>query len=131
MSALDLESKKRGRRPWLVPGRRRFSVMPYRGKTMPIGTCRSFDASVAYSARARIEAHFACDPFTQRGLEGHTISRTVSERTVKAILSRFGCPFTSDSANFAACSTVTLGGIGGVNGSTTASTRTGPSTANA
>lgn len=86
---------------------------------------------VAGRARARIEAHLACDTGTQRGFVCHTISRTVSERTVNAILSRFGCPFTSDSANFVACSTVTFGGIGGVNGSTTASTSTGPSMANA
>ena len=66
---------------------------------------------------------------TRAGNGRHTCSRTVSERTVSAILVRFGCPFRSDSANLAACSTVTFGGIGGVKGSTTASTITGPSVA--
>ena len=61
----------------------------------------------------------------------HTSSRTLSERTVSAILSRLRLPLSSDSANFAACSAVTFGGIGGSNGSTTASTSTGPGVASA
>ena len=56
----------------------------------------------------------------------YSSSRTLSSRTVSAIRSRFGSPRASDFASFAACLTVTLGGIGGSNGSTTASTTTGP-----
>jgi hypothetical protein len=36
------------------------------------------------------------------------------------IVSRFGSPRPNDSANFIACFKLTLGGIGGSNGSTTA-----------
>src|ERR1051325_5742234 len=61
----------------------------------------------------------------------HTSSRTLSARTVRAFLLRLGVPFASDSANFVACSTLIFGGIGGSNGSTIASTMTGPGVANA
>jgi hypothetical protein len=60
------------------------------------------------------------------GVIDQTSSRTLSERTVRAIFSRQGSPRASDFAKLAACSSVTLGGIGGSNGSTTASTITGP-----
>jgi hypothetical protein len=61
----------------------------------------------------------------------HTISRTLSRRTVAAMAVRRGVPLASDLANFAACSSVTFGGIGGSSGSTVASTTTGPGVASA
>ena len=59
------------------------------------------------------------------------ISRTLSEAMVSAIFPAFGVPRASDSANFAACLTVILGGIGGSFGSTTASISAGPGVASA
>src|SRR3954470_10884087 len=53
-----------------------------------------------------------------------TISRTLSDRIVRAILPPFGVPRTSDSARCAACASSTFGGIGGSFGSTTASITT-------
>src|SRR5437762_14348816 len=55
-----------------------------------------------------------------------TISRTLSDNTVQAILLRLGSPRASDWAKCVACSSVIFAGAGGVNGSTTASTITGP-----
>jgi hypothetical protein len=46
--------------------------------------------------------------------------------TVRTIFSRFGAPRISDLAKFVVWSKLTLGGIGGSNGSTIASTMTGP-----
>jgi hypothetical protein len=82
-------------------------------------------------ASSSAEIDLAGDLRAKDRFERHTSSRTLSERTVKAIFSRFGWPLTSDCANRPACSTVTFGGIGGVYGSTTASTITGPFIASA
>src|SRR6185312_11667814 len=72
--------------------------------------------------------HRAC--IAHRGFP-HTSSRTVSDAMVSAILPPAGVPRASDSARWAACLSVALGGIGGSFWSTTASISTGPGVASA
>src|SRR5688572_3617851 len=52
-------------------------------------------------------------------------SLSLSLKSVRAILPPLGCPLIKASAKCNACSTVTFGGIGGSNGSTTTSTTHG------
>lgn len=63
--------------------------------------------------------------------KGQINSLTLSSAIVVAIFIRFGSPRASDSANRNACFASISGGIGGSNGSTTASTITGPFIASA
>src|SRR5204862_15166 len=89
------------------------------------------DPKAAVAAAARRAAPGRRSRGGERRGRPQISARTASERTVRAIFSRFGSPRASDRANLAAWSTVILDGSGGSNGSTTASTTTGPGVASA